>query len=114
MSDFNGMGGALVVCLISQSIVFMALGLMAGVIRSVGVAVGGKPPVAPGESAQVNSEAIVLVAEEDDEMEVVTVIMAALSAEHGRTDKIVFSGVERPSAWRLVSLQEATRLGGRI
>jgi Na+-transporting methylmalonyl-CoA/oxaloacetate decarboxylase gamma subunit len=113
MSDFNGMGGALVVCLIAQSIVFLALAFMAGVIRLVGLTAGDKAPVASGTKDPGLQGAVAPSADGGDEAEVAAVIMAALSAGMSGDGKDDLPGPSRPSAWRLVSLQEASRAGGR-
>lgn len=114
MSDFNGMGGAVVVCLIAQSIVFLALAAMAGVIRLVGVAAGEKQPAAPAIPIPATVDTSDSPAEADVDGEVTAAIMAALSVEMAREGKSGSVGPLRPNAWRLVSLQEASRSGVRI
>lgn len=84
MSDFTGMGGALTVCLIAQSIVFTALAVMAGVIYLVGILAGEKnkfsaPVAVPLEAAQTGHP---------DEMDEITAAMTAVALEElkGRVD----------------------------
>lgn len=102
------------VCLIAQSIVFLALSAMAGVIRLVGVAAGEKQPAAPAIPMPATVDTSGSPAETDDEVELTAAIMAALSVELAREGKSGSAGPSRPSAWRLVSLQESSRSGGRI
>jgi Na+-transporting methylmalonyl-CoA/oxaloacetate decarboxylase gamma subunit len=116
MSDFTGMGGALTVCVISQSIVFIALAKMAGVIYMVGIMAGrnDQPLVHPigGSDPEITTAS---ANESGDEEELTAVVMGALSEELGTTpgssaiaqpDRIA-SGPE--SSWRIVSLQEAAQ-----
>lgn len=111
-SDFVGMGGALTVCLIAQSIVFAALAIMAGVISLVGRLAGDKNgiPVAsslpPVITATVQSN-------DDEDQEIAAVVMGALSAELNMVDAQVKSRAGQSNTWRIVSLQEAAKRGGR-
>jgi len=120
MSDFTGMGGALTVCVISQSIVFIALAVMAGVIYMVGVMAGrnDQPVVHPlgGPTPEIPA---VHVNETGEEEELTAIVMGALSAELGAGPESAFivqpernaSGPE--SSWRIVSLQEAAQRSNR-
>lgn len=118
MSDFTGMGGALTVCVIAQSIVFIALAIMAGVIYMVGAAAGrnGQPLVHPlqGQAPEVSAG---YVNEAGDEEELAAIVMGALSAELGaEPGSPAFFQPERnasgpESSWRIVSLQEAAQRG---
>jgi Na+-transporting methylmalonyl-CoA/oxaloacetate decarboxylase gamma subunit len=110
-NDFVGIGGALIVCLIAQSIVFIALTIMAGVIYLVGLLAGeknGLPAVAatPALAPQATP------AEEQEDGEIAAAIMGALTAELGGAGANAKSGTVQASSWRLVSLQEAAK--GRI
>lgn len=108
MSDFTGMGGALTVCVIAQSIVFIALAIMAGVIYMVGMVAGEKdsssqPVPAPLPAAQSEHP--------DDEEEIAAIVMAALAEELNNRDTMVGPSPYSISNWRIVSLQEAAQRG---
>jgi len=116
MSDFTGMGGALTVCVISQSIVFIALAIMAGVIYMVGAAAGrNDKPVAHPLGGPAPEIPAVYVNEAGEEEELTAIVMGALSAELDVEPGSVAipqpdrnaSGPE--SSWRIVSLQEAAQ-----
>ena len=112
MSYFTGMGGALTVCVIAQSIVFIALALMAGVIYMVGIVAGEKnnssQPVPVSRPVQPSVRP-------DEEDEIAAVVMGALSAEFGAgAENVADASPARPaggpeSSWRIVSLQEAAQ-----
>jgi Na+-transporting methylmalonyl-CoA/oxaloacetate decarboxylase gamma subunit len=107
-NDFVGMGGALIVCLIAQSIVFIALAIMAGVISLVGRLAGDKNGTPEAQPMPARSSAPA----ETDDSEIAAVVMGALSAELNTVNGPVQSAAAQGSAWRLVSLQEAAK--GRI
>ncbi|MBI5806447.1 OadG family protein [candidate division TA06 bacterium] len=116
MADFTGMGGALTVCVISQSIVFIALAIMAGVIYVVGTAAGrnDKPVVhlLGGPSPEIPA---VHVNENGEEEELTAIVMGALTSELGvEPGSVAISQPDRnasgpESSWRIVSLQEAAQ-----
>jgi len=110
-NDFVGIGGALIVCLIAQSIVFIALAIMAGVIYLVGLLAGeknGAPAIAavPAPAPQPAPGI------EQEDGEIAAAIMGAITAELGGAGTDAKSGTGQVSSWRLVSLQEAAK--GRI
>ena len=114
MSDFIGMGGALTVCVIAQSIVFIALAIMAGVIYMVGIVAGEKNSL----SQHVPVSLPVRQSDkQDEEDEIAAVVMGALSAELvAAPESVAISQPGRNSAgpessWRIVSLQEAAQRG---
>jgi Na+-transporting methylmalonyl-CoA/oxaloacetate decarboxylase gamma subunit len=113
MSDFTGMGGALTVCVIAQSIVFIALAIMAGVIFMVGIVAGEKnnssqplPLTMPVQQTGQPGE---------EEEEIAVAVMGALSAELGTEPgsppavQPVRNTTGPGSSWRIVSLQEAAQ-----
>ncbi len=110
MSDFHGMGGAVLVCLIAQSIVFLALAVMAGVIRLVGMLGRESGPAA---LTVPRAPAAVPVRRAGEEREVAAAIMGALTAELSRGREMKIPGEAQGSTWRLVSLQEASRTTGK-
>ena len=107
-SDFVGMGGALMVCVIAQSIVFIALAIMAGVIYLVGWMAGrnDKPLVHP---IMISVDQPVASLDSGEDGEIAAVVMGALTVELDRGEAPAKPG--QPSSWRLVSLQEAARTG---
>jgi Na+-transporting methylmalonyl-CoA/oxaloacetate decarboxylase gamma subunit len=107
------MGGALTVCLIAQSIVFIALAIMAGVIYLVGLLAGDRNGIPAGQVPAVAVSATPPPADQDDEGEIAAVVMGALSAELNMADGQVKTTAGQGSTWRLVSLQEAASRGGR-
>jgi len=109
-SDFVGMGGALTVCLIALSIVFIALAIMAGVISLVGRLAGDKNGI---PEATTSSSAITATVQssDDEDQEIAAVVMGALSAELSRVDGQVKLAAGQSSSWRLASLQEAVKRG---
>ncbi|HBZ85547.1 MAG: hypothetical protein A3K15_06950 [Candidatus Edwardsbacteria bacterium GWE2_54_12] len=108
-NDFVGMGGALIVCLIAQTIVFIALAIMAGVISLVGRLAGDKNGPPEVQPMPVQSA----VPAETDDSEIAAVVMGALSAELDLAGGQVKPAAGQGSSWRLVSLQEAASRGGR-
>lgn len=110
-TDFVGMGGALMVCLIAQSIVFIALAIMAGVIYLVGLLAGEKNGVPAEAIAPALAPQNAPVAEQEDG-EIAAAIMGALTAELGKPEVHAGPASGQSSSWRLVSLQEAAK--GRI
>ncbi len=111
-SDFVGLGGALIVCLIAQSIVFIALAIMAGVISLVGLLAGDKNGTPEASSLPLINTATV-PSSDDEGLEIAAVVMGALTAELNRGDGTVNLPAGKNSSWRLVSLQEAASRGGR-
>ncbi len=109
-SDFVGMGGALIVCLIAQSIVFIALAIMAGVISLVGLLAGDKNGIPEAASLPPAITATVQSSDNEDQ-EIAAVVMGALSAELNMVDGQVNPATGQSSSWRLVSLQEAVKRG---
>lgn len=109
-SDFVGMGGALTVCLIAQSIVFIALAIMAGVISLVGRLAGDKNGT-PAATASHSAITATAQSSDDEGQEIAAVVMGALSAELNMVDGQVKPAAGQSSSWRLVSLQEAVKRG---
>lgn len=110
-SDFVGMGGALTVCLIAQSIVFIALAIMAGVISLVGRLAGDKNGIPADQPAAAVVSTAHSPIDPEDEGEIAAVVMGALSAELNMVDGPVNPAAGQSSSWRLVSLQEAVKRG---
>jgi Na+-transporting methylmalonyl-CoA/oxaloacetate decarboxylase gamma subunit len=104
MSDFIGMGGALVVCVIAQSIVFAALAIMAGVIYFVGVVAGDKNNLQPPAPITLPAAA---AEQTEDEGEITAVITASITQETSGGEPARINP-ESGSNWRIVSLQEAS------
>lgn len=109
-SDFVGMGGALTVCLIAQSIVFIALAIMAGVISLVGRLAGDKNGI-PEATSLPPAITATGPSSDDEDQEIAAVVMGALSAELNMVNGQVKPAAGQSSFWRLASLQEAVKRG---
>lgn len=107
------MGGALTVCVIAQSIVFIALAIMAGVIFMVGKVAGEKNNSAQPLPVPLPVQQTGQPGEEEEE--IAAAVMGALSAELGTEPgspaaaQPVRNSAGPESSWRIVSLQEAAQ-----